>query len=66
MPALTEDVRNRRFQVAHGPWYQQQDRPFWELKPGYNPEPRYESNVRYWHSAAQPPTLGSSFRCILL
>ena len=44
-------------QVAHGPWFQQQDRPFWELKPEYQPEPRYDTRVR--HQLRLAPSLAS-------
>ena len=39
-------------QVAHGPWFQQQDKPFWELTGSWQPEPRYDTNVR----PASPPS----------
>ena len=28
---------------AHGPWFQQQDTPFWELKQAHNPNPAFET-----------------------
>lgn len=32
--------------VAHGPWFQQQDKPFWELQETWQPEPRFDTAKR--------------------
>ena len=32
--------------VAHGPWFQQQDKPFWELQETWQPEPKFDTAKR--------------------
>ena len=30
--------------AAHGPWFQQQEKPFWQMKDTWNPSPQFQNH----------------------